>query len=148
MAFHFNLEPVLTVRKNREEQAQLKLAREQMILRGHEMRLSDLHDRRLELAGLLEEKKKKTLAAGDFLFLMESMRVFELQIHILGNTIAAQQRVVERMRAELAEAVKQRKIVDHLREKALLSYLDENRRKEQKESDEQALLRHGRERLL
>lgn len=144
MAFHFNLEPVLTVRKNIEEQTQLKLAREQMVLAAHEQRMADIRGKRAGLVSLMEEMKKKTMEAKTFLFYMESMRIIELQIHILTTTIAAQQQIVARVRTELAEAMKQRKIIDVLRENALQKYLDETRRKEQNESDEQALLRYGR----
>ncbi|MFH1218120.1 MAG: flagellar export protein FliJ [Pseudomonadota bacterium] len=144
MTFHFKLEPVLTVRKNLEEQIQLKLAREQMILSNHQLRIKDLQAKRIELCKAMEEKIKHTMQARNFLFHMDSIRVLELQVHILINTIAAQKQIVARVQTELAEAMKQRKIIDVLRENALQKYLGEARRKEQNESDEQALLRYGR----
>ncbi|MFZ5758626.1 MAG: flagellar export protein FliJ [Thermodesulfobacteriota bacterium] len=144
MAFHFQLEPVLTVRKNLEEQVQLKLGREQMVLNGQQLRLADLREKRAAIDRALEDLKKQTLPARTFLLYLESMRIHELQMHLLTSAIAAQQQVVERVRAELAEAMKQRKIIEALRENALQQYLAETRRKEQNESDEQALLRHGR----
>ncbi len=148
MAFHFQLEPVLTVRKNLEEQVQLKLAREQMVLNGHQLRLADLRGKRAAIDRALEDLKKQTLPARTFLLYLESMRIHELQIHLLTSAITAQQQIVDRVRTELAEAMKQRKIIEVLRENALQQYLAESRRKEQNESDEQALLRHGRGRAL
>ncbi|MBI4792923.1 MAG: flagellar export protein FliJ [Deltaproteobacteria bacterium] len=144
MAFHFSLESVLTVRKNIEEQMQLKLAREQMMLHNHQARLVDLQDKRHELSEAIEERKKKPMLGRMFLFYMEAMRIQELQLRILQTTIASQKNIVEKVRADLAQAMKQRKIIDVLREKELEKYLLEMRRREQKESDEQALLRHGR----
>jgi flagellar FliJ protein len=144
MAFHFSLESVLTVRKNIEEQMQLKLAREQMMLSNHQARLVDLQGKRHELSEAMEERKKKPMLGRMFLYYMEAMRIQELQMRILQTTIAAQKNVVEKVRADLAQAMKQRKIIDVLREKELEKYLLEMRRREQKESDEQALLRHGR----
>lgn len=144
MAFHFSLESVLTVRKNIEEQMQLKLAREQMMLSNHQARLVDLQGKRQELSESVEERKKKPMLGRMFLYYMEAMRIQELQMRILQTTIAAQKNVVEKVRADLAQAMKQRKIIDVLREKELEKYLLEMRRREQKESDEQALLRHGR----
>ena len=144
MAFRFRLEAVLTLRKNIEEQAQLKLAKEQMMLQRHQLRFAELQEKRSELSETLEELKKKTISASLFLFYMEGMRVQELQLRILQNTIASQEQVVERARTELAEAMKKRKTIEVLREKELQKYLQEARRKEQNESDEQALLRHGR----
>ena len=144
MAFHFSLESVLTVRKNIEEQMQLKLAREQMMLSNHQARLVDLQGKRHELSEAMEERKKKPMLGRMFLYYMEAMRIQELQMRIQQTTIAAQKNVVEKVRADLAQAMKQRKIIDVLREKELEKYLLEMRRREQKESDEQALLRHGR----
>jgi flagellar FliJ protein len=144
MAFHFSLESVLTVRKNIEEQMQLKLAREQMMLHNHQARLLDLQNRRRDLSEAMEERKKKPMSGSMFLFYMEAMRIQELQMRVLQTTIAAQGKVVEKVRADLAQAMKKRKIIDVLREKELEKYLLEARRREQKESDEQALLRHGR----
>ncbi|MFZ5772301.1 MAG: flagellar export protein FliJ [Desulfurivibrio sp.] len=144
MAFHFRLEAVLTLRKNLEEQAQLKLAREQLMLQRHQLRFAELQEKRRELCEAMEERKKKTMSGSLFLFYMEAMRIQELQLRILQTTIAAQQQVVEKVRSELAEAMKKRKTIEVLREKELQKYLQETRRREQNESDEQALLRHGR----
>jgi flagellar protein FliJ len=144
MAFHFSLESVLTVRKNIEEQIQLKLAREQMMLHNHLARLADLQDKRRELSEAMEERKKKPMLGRMFLFYMEAMRIQELQMRILQTTIAAQRNIVEKVRDDLTQAMKKRKIIDVLRENELEKYLLETRRREQKESDEQALLRHGR----
>jgi len=144
MAFHFRLESVLTVRKNIVEQVQFKLAREQLMLQKHELRFAELQDKRYELCEAMEERKKKPISGSLFLFYMEAMRIQELQLRILQTTIAAQEKVVEKVRSELAEAMKKRKTIEVLREKELQKYLLETRRKEQNESDEQALLRHGR----
>ncbi|MCB2183838.1 MAG: flagellar export protein FliJ [Desulfobulbaceae bacterium] len=144
MAFHFKLEPVLTVRRNIEEQVQLELAREQMVLNNYQRRLADLNQKRLQLSRDMEMRKKKTMGASMYLFYMEGLRVLELQIHILQNGIESQKQVVEKVRSRLAEAMKERKVIDVLREKDLQDYLADMRRKEQNESDEQALLRYGR----
>ncbi len=144
MPFRFRLESVLTVRKNIEEQVQLKLAREQMMLNNYQMHLQGVQADRLRFSADMEERKKKTMDGGKFLFFMESMRILELQMHILKNSIAGQEHAVEKVRNELVQAMKERKVIEVLREKDLLNYQREERLKEQNESDEQALLRHGR----
>jgi flagellar protein FliJ len=144
MAFHFKLETVLTVRKNVEEQVQLKLAREQMMLNNYQMHFENAMQERVKFSAEMEERKKKTMDGKNFLFFMESMRILELQMHILKNSIAGQQQVVENARQELAKAMKERKVIEVLRENDLLKYQHEERLKEQAESDEQALLRHGK----
>lgn len=144
MAFQFRLESVLTLRKNIEEQVQLKLAREQMVLSNYQAHLDNVDDERVKFSADMEERKKKTMKGNTFLFFMESMRILELQMHVLKNSIAGQQQVVEKAREELAWAMKDRRVIEVLREKALLKYQHEERRKEQNENDEQALLRHGK----
>jgi len=144
VAFQFKLEAVLTIRKNTEEKVQQKLAKEQMMLQNHQLRHVDLLQKRQQLSEDMEERKKKPIHGNLFLYYMEAMRVQELQLRMLRNTIAAQQQIVDRARAELAEAMKKRKTLDSLREREYRKYQIEARRKEQNESDEQALLRHGR----
>ena len=59
MPFHFKLESVLTVRRNIEEQAQLDLAREQMVLQNHQLRLAGMKEKRVQLSVDMENRKKK-----------------------------------------------------------------------------------------
>lgn len=144
MSFRFKLESLLSLKRNIEDQSQLKLARQQIILNNHRLRLAGLEKDRQELIVKVEEGKKKTMSGPKFLFYMESMRLLELRIQILKNTIAAQKNVLETFRKALADAVQERKTIEVLRENQLQKYLLQARRKEQNESDEQALLRHGR----
>ena len=144
MPFHFKLEPVLTVRRNIEEQFQFHLAREQLALNGHRQRLANLEARRLEIISEFEELKKEPLSGARFGYFMDCIRIKEEQIHIQENTIKSQERVVEEARMKLSEAVQQKKIVEVIREKQLQEYLFEQRKKEEIENDEQVVLRYGR----
>ena len=144
MPFHFKLEPVLTVRKNLEEQFQFRLGREQMILNGHTMRLVDLEARRQEIIADFEELKKQPLSGARFSYFMDSIRIKEEQIRIQENTVRSQEQVVEEARRKLTQAMQQRKIVEVIREKQLQDYLFDLRKKEEIENDEQVVLRHGR----
>ncbi len=144
MSFRFRLESLLSLKINIEEQVQLQFAREQMVLNNHIVRLAGLENDRTELSGVFEEGKKKTMSGPKFLFYMESMRLMELRMHILKNTISDQENILEGLRHALAEAMRERKTIEVLRENELKKYLLQTRRKEQNESDEQALLRHGR----
>jgi flagellar protein FliJ len=144
MPFHFKLEPVLTVRQNIEEQFQFRLAREQMILNGHKMRLVELETRRQEIIADFEELKKQPLTGARFGYFMDSIRIKEEQIRIQENTVSSQEQVVEAARRKLTKAMQQRKIVEVIREKQLQDYLFDLRKKEESENDEQVVLRHGR----
>ena len=148
MPFHFKLEPVLTVRQNIEEQLQFRLAREQMILNGHKMRLVDLGDRRQEIIVEFEELKKQPLSGARFGYFMDSIQIKEEQIGIQENTVRSQEQVVEEARRKLTQAMQQRKIVEVIREKQLQDYLFDVRKKEEIENDEQVVLRYGRGSIL
>ena len=142
--FQFRLQAVETIRLNEEEQAQLKLGREQTILQNHLVHLQGLQDQRLEMIASLEEKEKKKVKGSLIQLYMESIRSKELLIKMLKNTIASQEQIVSQARQELAEAVKERKVVGVIRQRDYEKYMAEERKKEQNESDEMAVLRYGR----
>ncbi len=142
--FTFRLQAVETIRHNEEEQAQLKLGREQTILHNHLARLSGLKEERLQMIASLQAKEQEKITGSLIQFYMEAVRSKEVLIKILQNTIASQEQVVERARRQLAEAVKERKIVEVIRKRDYDKYVAAERKKEQNESDEMAILRFGR----
>jgi len=148
MAYRFRLETLLTYRRNLEEQAQLELARQMQELVDREERLVDLRESRARIIDDFEERKKQSLRAPLFSFYMEAIRRKERDIEAQLAVIAQQQQVVEAARRQLTERVQSRKVIEKAREKDYQKYLREFLRKEQVESDEQAILRAGRDDLL
>lgn len=148
MAYRFRLETLLTFRRNLEEQAQLQLARELRALAERQARLVDLRDSREQMIDEFEERKQQSLRASLFSFYMEAIRRKEREIEALLAAIAQQGQVVEEARQQLQERVKSRKVIEKAREKDYQKYLQDFLHEEQKESDEQAILRSGRDDLL
>ncbi len=84
--------------------------------------------------------------------------IHEIRLHSsymthLSRQMQRQESLVElrneemrKKRMELGEAAKQRKIVETLRDKAWAEFLRQGNKKEQKELDEAAILRHSRRR--
>ncbi|MEN8257061.1 MAG: flagellar export protein FliJ [Thermodesulfobacteriota bacterium] len=142
--FRFRLQAVETIRQNEEEQAQLKLGREQTILQNHLNRLADYKQERGEMVDSLAAKEKEKVKGSMVQFYMEAIRSKEVLMKMLGNTIASQEQVVHQARMDLTEAVKERKVVEVIRKRDYEKYLAEERKKEQNESDEMAVLRYGR----
>lgn len=142
--FRFRLQAVETIRRNAEEEAQLKLGREQAILSKHVDRLAMLKEERLQMLASLADKERQKVRGSLVQFYMEAVRAREVVIKMQENTVAGQQQVVNRLRDALAEAVKRRKTVELLRNREYERYLAEARKKEQDEHDEMAVLRHGR----
>ena len=144
MAYRFKLETVLGYRRNLEELAQQKLARELMVLDSHTRRLDELKERRLKTIADFEEQKKKRMAAPFFSFYMDAISQQEREIEGTALLIKKQQQVVAKVRQQLAEKVKDKKVMEKARERDLQKYLREELNKEQKEADEQMVLRFGR----
>lgn len=142
--FHFRLQAVETIRRNEEELAQLSLGRQQKILQKHLDLLAERRGERLEMIASLTEKEEKKITGSLVQFYMEAVRSREVLIKILENTIASQKQVVERARQKLAATVKERKIIEVVRKRDQERYLVAERKKEQNESDEMAVLRYGR----
>lgn len=145
MAYKFRLETLLVYRRNLEEQAQLALAREIQVLVDHQSVLDDLRDTKARIAEDFERKKEKSMDASMFTYYMDSIRRKEREVDAQLLVIENQQAVVAKFRAKLGERVKDRKVIEKAREKDYQKYLQELLRKEQKEGDEQAILRAGRE---
>lgn len=145
MAYHYKLETLLTVRRNFEEQSQQRLAHELFVLKNHKQHLLELEEQRLELYATLEERKKQTLSSALFSFYVEAIHGKNRQIAFQKNAVLAQQEMIETVRADLLTKVKARKVVERLKEKDFLVWQREMLRLEQVESDEQAVLRFGKE---
>ena len=148
MAFHYKLETLLRIRRNYEEQCQQKLAQELYVLENHKQYLDELHGKRKSTVESMENRKKKEMSAGLYSFYVESISNQDRQIVFQNNAIQAQQGVVAQVRAELFEKVKERKIVERLKEKDHQEYVEDLHRKAQIESDEMCMLRFGREAQL
>jgi flagellar protein FliJ len=148
MAYQYKLETLLTVRRNFEEQAQQKLAHELFVLANHKKHLDELEEQRLALFAVLEEKKQQTISAAMFSFYVEAIHMKNRQIAFQHNAVLAQQEMIETVRADLLVKVKARKVVERLKEKDLLAWKQEMIRKEQIESDEQAVMRFGKEAVV
>ncbi|MCD6389556.1 MAG: flagellar export protein FliJ [Desulfobulbaceae bacterium] len=144
MPYHFKLETILNLRRNFEEQACLKLAGEQRTLDNHSVFLTGLRTERTTMIAEMEERKKKRMTGAMYSLYVEGIGMQDWRIQVQRNTVEAQKQVLMRVREELAEAVKQRKMIEKIREKDYLNYQSEELRREQNENDEQAVLRHNR----
>ncbi|MDA8419227.1 MAG: flagellar export protein FliJ [Desulfobacteraceae bacterium] len=145
MAYHYRLETLLTVRRNFEEQAKQRLARELFVLENHQLHLRELVERRLALCAAFEERQQQTISAPMFGFYVEAIHLKNREIVFQNQAVLAQQELIEGARAELLARVRARQVVERLREKDFLRWRQEVAKKEQVEGDEQVMMRFGRE---
>ena len=144
MAFNFKLEQILTYRRNLEEQAQLNLAKETKTLDVLYAQLAQFRAERQVLINRFEELKKQAISGSDFSFFMEGIHFKENEIGAQIKKIEKQKRVVEKSRFVLFEKVKEKKIIEKLREKQARDYIKEADKKELKENDEKATMHYSR----
>src|SRR4051812_30104701 len=135
--FVFRLETVLRQRKRAEQEAQRELAHRQAKLVGLQTDLQAL-DQGLRKAA--DDVRDNHLTGKlDLNFLAAHRRfvnAMQRQGLNLVQKIAAAQRSVDEARGLLAEAAKQRKVIEKLREKQLARWNDEQSRKETAAMDE------------
>lgn len=144
MAYHFRLETVLGLRRNLEELAQQKLARELTLLEEQRLRLAALKQERQDLIAEFEEKKHRQMLAPVFALFMEGIYRKEQEIEAGHALVEAQQGAVVRAREELAGKMRDKKVMEKARERDYQKFLLAALKKEQNEADEMMVLRFGR----
>ncbi len=144
MAYRYRLELVLKYRRDLEEMAQQKFARQQVILDTQQKRLEDLRLERRRMMADFELRKAETILAPLFAAFVESLSFRESDIESQAEVVKAQQKVVAEAREELAEKMKKRKVLEKARERDYQKYVQEEVRQDQKENDEMMVLRYGR----
>jgi len=144
MAYHFKLETVLGLRRSLEELAQQKLARELTLLEEQKRQLAALRRQRQELIIEFEEKKHRQMLAPIFAFYVEGIFRKEQEVEAGQALLEAQQAAVARAREELTSKMQDKKVMEKARERDYQKFLLAGLKKEQKEADEQMVLRFGR----
>jgi flagellar FliJ protein len=144
MAYHFKLETILGLRRNLEELAQQKLARELALLAAEKLRLAALQQERQELIAEFEEEKRRKMSAPLFAFYVEGIFRKEQDIEAGFARVEAAQAAVVRAREELAAKMRDKKVMEKARERDYQKFLLAALKKEQNEADEQMVLRFGR----
>ncbi len=141
--FAFALQPVLDHRKRIEDEKQLVVAQRKRALDEAERELERLNEEFRVHAAMLRDKHKK----------LETRELQSIYAHLqfLDRCIVAQIRIVaerrvalDRARAELLEASKEKKVVEKLKERRREAYVKEEQRVEQKELDDGNARRFGR----
>lgn len=141
--FKFSLEAVLEARKRVEEQKQQVVAERLRAQEVSERELARLNDAFRASSEKLRKDHRELDAEG--------LRTFYAHVQFLDRAITAQIRIVaerryavDRARAELLEASKERKVVEKLKERRRESFVLEGIRIEQIELDDGNARRFGR----
>lgn len=143
--FTFRLEPLLSLRRHREQTLQVKLAESQMALDRERSRLQRLREEiRARSASLSRQQGKGSLD-------MVRVSMESEYLVFLEGLVAQQATLVERLarqvdadREAVLEAAKEKKALERLREVQLVAFARAEARKEMKAAEEVATTRHVR----
>jgi flagellar protein FliJ len=142
--FQFKLEALLKYRCLLEEQAQQALFRQQLVLDDLQQLLAGQRAERLKFVEELENRKKENLPALLFSFYMELLDFKEREIRGKQQMLAVQSARVEKARQFLLGRIRERKVIEKIRENDYRRFQQEWSRREEKDNDELTVLRHGR----
>ncbi len=140
--FHFKLEKILEYRRQLEDQAKLALSLARQQIAEQNMRVEALR-KDLE-ACLMTMGTLKQMTQADLWLWTGWRERLELDKKHAQAKLAELKRLAETRRLELVAKAKDRKLLEKLRAKQAEKHGQEEQRKEQKEFDETATLRHGR----
>lgn len=146
--FSFNLEKVSETKAIRVKQQTQRLAE---LLRGLECEEMELRSLSTELNGLHEEVLQKTIEGCSASELRDYQRYLSKLIGELQTrkkNIDDYQDKIERLQVKLMELSREKKVLEKLREKRYIKYLQDQTREEQKMLDEMALVTKGIKKLL
>ncbi|MCM1268289.1 MAG: flagellar export protein FliJ [Bacteroidales bacterium] len=141
--FRYRMQSILNIKYQLETQAKMELGKAQMRLTEEEEKLQTLFDRKEAYLEEGRQMRKETVNVND-------LRDNRNAVLVMDELIAAQQlevlraaEVVELARAKLTEIMQDRKMHEKLKEKALLQFLEDEKKAEAKIVDELTSYTYG-----
>ena len=137
--FRFRFERLLRVKSIREEEWKQEFARASFALREAEERRDEGRRRLLEREAELRAARSEERLPLERVFLLNAyVSRLRRELEEREQEVAAASARLGEVRAALAEAMKERKVLERLKERHRLAYLEEQARIEQRELDEVA----------
>ena len=137
--YTFRLEPVLRHRRLVEEELQrdLGLLKRELLLQ--EERLTGLEQARTRFSRELKKKEQTGITVADALVYNDFLSQVSTDIESQSKRVLEARKNLDRKRDELVKAMKNRKILEKLREKGHHAHLQEEAKKEQELINEAAI---------
>ena len=137
--YKFSLDPVLKYRKLLEEDLQKDFAVLKRQLFDERERLSNFKEVRNRFSGELQQKQVKSISVSDILLYTDYLQQVTEEIGKQSEKILETEKDVDQKREELVGAMKNRKMIDRLRENELKGHVQELSKKEQDLMNEAAI---------
>lgn len=142
--FKFKLQSILEYRLNVEEKIQGEFSNVKRYLEEQKDVLNALISEREELMDELRTMQRGTMRSDDIATLVAYVEAVREKEKVQMDVIEKAAENMEAKRMELVEAVKNRKVMENLKEKHAEEYRKNINETEQKNSDEMAVLKFGR----
>ena len=143
--FRFNLEAVERHRKLQEQEKQVWLAKCVEQMRGTERRLTELDQRevdaRRQFSALGQPNQRETITSAKFWLIDQFIRGQKVRRLDLKQKLQIEENEVGMAYQEFLRARQQKKIMEKLHEKRLAQYKDKAKKEENRDQDEQYILR-------
>lgn len=137
--FVFKLQSALNLKFREEDRLKERLHDANLVYRENLSLLAGLQSRLEEICNIIREEQSSRIN-------IQEIRRCSEYIPVLNNRIAEQERVtedsriiMENIRSELLQVVRERKVMEKLKARHYKEYLNECLRQEQKEIDEMAM---------
>ncbi len=139
--FVFPLQQVLEHRKNLEEIALREFSEATEKLNAERMTMNILMEQEVLLINQWKELAGQAAKAADFSLYVEYIKRVQQSLHNQAGMVDAAEKEAERKRESLLDIVKERKIMETLKEKRRLAHESRIAEQEQKTMDEIAILK-------
>lgn len=141
--FRFGMQGILNIKEKLETQAKQSFAAAQAALLAEEEKLSALKQRREEYFDQGRKLRSGSLSVLELEENQTALRVLDEYISNQTRAVDMARRRVERAREDMAEAMRERKTYETLREKAFQEFLREENKAEGKTVDELVSYTYG-----
>jgi len=133
--FIFKLQSVLDLRKQKEDSVKNELAAAMRKLQAEERKLSELENKQDDTVREFNEKTRKT-TVHELVEFNEYLSVLNSRIRTQKENVNIAAQYVDKVREELVKAMKDRKILEKLKDRQYEEFLLDQKKLEQKTNDE------------
>ncbi len=142
--FTFKLQSVLDARKTKEEQVLAEFIEQTNKLEREKETLTGMGVEKERLLQRLREQKDRLLRPADVELQLSYIKVWNRKIALQRNLILKLGQELEKKRRNLMDIMKDRKILENLKERHLKEHRLQQNLQERITADETAVLRHER----
>lgn len=141
--FRYRMQSILNIKYQLESQAKIEVGRAQMRLQEEEEKLQTLFDRKEAYFEEGRRMREKSVSVTDLRDNRNALLVMDELITVQQFEVMRAAEALELARAKLTEIMQERKMHEKLKEKALLQFLEDEKKAEAKIVDELTSYTYG-----